>query len=234
MRRPTIGIIPLMDVARDSYWMLPGYMQGIIEAGGLPAMLPLTSDRALLEQMADEYDGFLFSGGHDLMPSMYGEEAVACEEFCPERDEMESILFSYAYEKDKASFGICRGLQFINVALGGTLYQDLPSQRPGEVTHRQPAPYDEPCHPVELVEGSPLQSLLKQQSIGVNSCHHQGIKGLSPQLQSMGTAPDGLIEAVWAPEKRFVWAVQWHPEFSFRKDEDSRVIFKRFVEACKG
>lgn len=233
MDLPEIGIVPLIDIGRDSYWMLPGYMEGLLEAGGLPVMLPLTADEDAIAQLAERYDGFLFTGGQDVTPALYGEEALpVCGERCPQRDAMERLLFRAAAERDKPILGICRGLQFINVMLGGTLYQDLPAQRPSEVNHRQAPPYDSPSHKVELPDGSPLQMLLGTGSITVNSCHHQGVKDLAPALRPMAFAPDGLAEAVFHPGRRFLWAVQWHPEFSRLVDENSRRIFRRFVEAA--
>ena len=234
MKKPTIGIIPLVDIGRESYWMLPGYMEGILEAGGLPVMLPLTSDRELLAQLAEEYDAFLFTGGHDLQPTLYGEEnSGLCGELCPQRDEMESILFPMVYELDKPALGICRGLQFFNAALGGTLYQDIPRQFPTPVNHHQDPPYDQPIHEVAVVENTPLGQAVGRETILVNSCHHQGVKDLAPGLQIMAQAPDGLVEAVYAPDKKCIWAVQWHPEFSHRKDAYSRMLFKAFVEEIK-
>lgn len=232
MRLPQVGIIPLVDAGRDSYWMLPGYMEGVADAGGLPVMLPLTADPRAVEQIADTFDGFLFTGGHDVTPELYGEEAKPyCGECCPARDAMERLLLPLAMERDKPVLGICRGLQLINAVLGGTLYQDLPVERPSDVIHHQDAPYDVPSHRVELPEGTPLRELLGQDSVPVNSCHHQGIKELAPGLSPMAFAPDGLVEAVWAPERRYVWAVQWHPEFSRLKDENSRRVFQSFVDA---
>lgn len=233
MNLPEIGIVPLVDIGRDSYWMLPGYMEGVLEAGGLPVMLPLTEDEDAIAQITERYDGFLFTGGQDVSPALYGEEALpVCGERCPQRDAMERLLFRAAAGRDKPILGICRGLQLINVMLGGTLYQDLPAQRPSAVNHRQAPPYDSPSHRVELLDGSPLQTLLGTGSITVNSCHHQGTKDLAPALKTMACAPDGLAEAVFHPDRRFLWAVQWHPEFSRLVDENSQRIFRRFVEAA--
>lgn len=233
MRRPMIGILPLVDIERESYWMLPGYMRGVEEAGGLPVMLPLTSDPAELEQLADSFDGFLFTGGHDVSPSLYGQEPTdLCQAVCEARDDMEKALFPLVFARDKAVLGICRGVQLINAVLGGTLYQDLPALRPSAVPHHQEPPYHLPSHPVTLT--GPLARALEADSIPVNSCHHQGIDALAPELAAMALAEDGLAEAVYAPEKSFVWAVQWHPEFSCAVDENSKKIFRSFVRAARG
>ena len=233
--KPLIGIVPLVDAGRESYWLLPGYMQGVTQAGGLPVMLSLTEEKGDLAQLADVCDGFLFTGGQDVSPEMYGEQVTSvCGETCPDRDGMERLLLEVALERNRAVLGICRGIQFLNAALGGTLYQDLPTQVPSQVCHRQPAPYDQPAHTVHLPVDAPLGQLLGREELGVNSCHHQGIRTLAPGLCSMAQAPDGLTEAVWLPDRRFVWAVQWHPEFSWKVDEASRRIFAAFVEGARG
>ena len=196
-------------------------------------MLPLTDDRMSVKQLAEMCDGILFTGGHDVSPSVYGEEVKpVCGQCCPERDRMEVLLLKEALAANKAVLGICRGIQLINAALGGTLYQDLPTERPSEVEHHETPPYDKTAHIVELLEGTPLQKLLKGDFLPVNSYHHQAIKDLAPGLNVMAGAEDGVIEAVYMPEKRFVWAVQWHPEFSYKVNESSREIFRAFVQAA--
>ena len=234
MNKPVIGIVPLVDAGRESLWMLPGYMDAVAQAGGVPVMLPLTDERADLETLLELCVGILLTGGQDVSPEIYGQTALPlCGELCPARDRMERVLLTAALEREKAILGICRGMQFLNAALGGTLYQDLPAQRPSKCNHHMDAPYDRAEHTVSLVEGSPLRGLLNSASIGVNSCHHQAVRNLAPGLSVMAEAPDGVVEAVWMPGKRFVWAVQWHPEFSYYADANSREIFNAFVESMK-
>lgn len=228
-----IGLIPLVDDGRDSLWMLPGYMEGVARAGGLPLMLPLTDDAAALDQLSALCDGFLLTGGHDVSPTLYGEQPLPeCGDTSPQRDAMELGLLDRAMALDKPVLGICRGIQFVNAALGGTLWQDLPSQHPSEVCHRQSPPYDAPAHNVTLLPDTPLSRLLDADTLAVNSYHHQAIRDLAAPLEPMALAPDGLIEAVWHPGRRFLWAVQWHPEFSFRSDAAARAVFRAFVSAC--
>jgi putative glutamine amidotransferase len=237
MRRPVIGLAPLWDEEKDSLWMLPGYMDGIEQAGGLPVMLPLSTDKLMLEQICRSVDGLLFTGGQDVCPGLYGEEkSTCCGTICDKRDDMESLLFSISVmSMDKPAFGICRGIQLFNVLLGGTLYQDLPAQYKGmpQLCHRQKPPYGMPDHRVTIGTGSPLHALLGTDTMAVNSCHHQGIRELSQELVCMAVAEDGLIEAVYVPCRRFVWAVQWHPEYSLH-DENSRLLFEAFINACRG
>ena len=136
-------------------------------------------------------------------------------------------------EGNKPILGICRGIQFINAMLGGTLYQDLPTQIVSNVEHHQSPPYDEPIHSVRIIENTPLHLLLEKNVIYVNSYHHQGIKKLSKELRAMAYSSDGIIEAVYAPGKKYVWAVQWHPEFIFSKDSNNKKLFQSFANAMK-
>ena len=153
---------------------------------------------------------------------------------CPRRDELEVPLLKKAVAAGKPIFGICRGLQLINAVLGGTLYRDLPSEHPSEIVHRQAKPYGRDTHTVFLQ--GPLRvilsDLIESNILPVNTLHHQAVRELAPGLEPMAVTPDGLIEAFYAPGGRFLWAVQWHPEYLFRNDAASRRLFKRFVEAC--
>lgn len=232
-KRPLIGLVPLVDYQRESCWMLPGYMQGVEQAGGVPVMLPLTRDRGELERLAAACDGFLLTGGQDVAPALYGgADPGRCGELCPERDAMETALLALARAQDKPVLGICRGIQLLNAALGGTLWQDLPTQCPSEVDHHQSGNYASPIHTVALQPGTPLAELLGSAPLPVNSLHHQAVRTLAPGLAPMAVAPDGIVEAVYEPGRTFVWAVQWHPEFSWQTDANSRAIFRAFVDAC--
>lgn len=233
-KKPVIGILPLVDTEKESYWMLPGYMEGIEAAGGIPVMLALTEDESTIKQLADSFDGFLFTGGHDVSPGLYGEEKLAeCAECSIARDNFERTLFKYVLEADKPVLGICRGIQLINVLLGGSLYQDIPTQYLTETKHHMAPPYNRTVHEVNIIEKTPLFDLIKCSVLGVNSYHHQAIKKLADELKPMAISEDGLIEAVYMPQKRFVMAVQWHPEFSFKTDRYSAMIFDAFVKSMK-
>ena len=229
-----VGVMPLWDEERESLWMLPAYLDAVREVGGLPIVFPFTEDEAELEQLTRLCDGFLLTGGQDVSPALYGEAPLeGLTVTCPKRDEMEGIVLRLALDRDKPILGVCRGLQFLNASLGGTLWQDLPTQRPSEIAHRQDLPKDRPTHGVTLVEDSPLRRCLGVERLAVNSAHHQAIRALAPGLRAMAFAPDGLTEAFWMPERRFLWGVQWHPEQLYRADAPSRAIFRAFVEAMK-
>lgn len=216
-KAPLIGVTPLWDAERQSVWMLPDYLDGIKAAGGIPVVLPIAMSEADAERIVGTFDGFLFTGGQDVSS-------------CPERDKEETLLLQKALEADKPILGICRGLQFINVFLGGTLWQDLPSQHPSTIVHRQGKPYGVPTHQVSI--SGELQSLLGKDILDVNTLHHQAVKDLANGLTPMAISTDGLIEAFQMPDKRFVWAVQWHPEYLFNTDKDSLALFSCFVGCC--
>lgn len=227
---PVIGVTPLWDLDKKSQWMLTEYTESIRRSGGIPVILPFEIDDAQAAQLAALCDGFLFTGGQDVAPSVYGETAALPLVTCPKRDELELKMLQAALALDKPIFGICRGLQFINAALGGTLWQDLLSQHPSAIVHRQGKPYDRPVHPVRLT--GPLADLLGKKELEVNTLHHQAIRELAPGLEPMADAPDGLVEAFCYPAHRFLWAVQWHPEYLFESDADSRALFVRFIQSC--
>lgn len=234
--KPVIGVIPLFDEEKDSIWMVPGYMEGIRAGGGLPVILPLKADEGETEQVCGMCDGFLFTGGHDVDTALYGaKKSDKCGLPNHDRDILEKRIFAYALEKDKPVFGICRGIQLINVLCGGTLYQDLPTEYTGtkEVEHHMNPPYDVPCHEVTIVKDTPLSKLLGKSTLSVNSYHHQAIKELASSLTAMAVSEDGLIEAVYMPGKKFIQAVQWHPEFIYLKDKDAVKLFESFADACR-
>ncbi len=200
--KPIIGVTPLFDSGKDSIWMVPGYVEGITAAGGLPFILPLKPNREDIYDIFKMCDGFLFTGENDINPELYGcAPTPECESINKDRDYLESELFKLCLEGDKPVLGICRGIQLINALLGGTLYEDLPTEKPSYINHRMSPPYDRPCHSVSLIKGTPLQRLLEKDSLSVNSYHHQAIKNLAPALKPMAVSEDGITEAVYLPDK---------------------------------
>lgn len=233
--KPVIGVVPLVDSARDSLWMIPGYVDGLLRAGAIPVTLPLTDDSAVIKELAGQLDGILLTGGQDIAPERYRAQPLAeCGETCTGRDAMELRLVRAALKRNLPILGICRGVQLLNVYFGGTLFQDLPAQHPHGIDHHMQPPYDRPVHRVDLVPKSPLANLLGCDSLQVNSYHHQAIRRLGRRLQVMAVSEDGLIEAVYLPDYRFVWGVQWHPELSYRTDANSRTVLQAFSQAAKG
>ena len=191
-------------------------------------------DREELEQLCSLCNGFLITGGQDVDPAIYGETPIPqMGEICTVLDQMERQVLEYVIKEDKAVLGICRGIQYLNDMLGGSLYQDLNVQHPSKTEHHMEPPYDRVIHQIQIIDGSPLHQLLQVTELGVNSYHHQAVKTLAPSLTVMAESEDGLVEAVYMPKKNYVWAVQWHPELSYQTDKYSRKIFESFVAACK-
>lgn len=149
--RKVIGIMPLYDDEKQSYWMLPGYMKMLEAENAIPLMLPLTSKVKELDHFLEICGGFLLTGGHDVSPSVYhARKEPWCGSCCEPRDEMERYILNGAVERDKSVLGICRGLQFMNACYGGTLYQDLETEHAGGIDHHMTPPYDRTAHQVTL------------------------------------------------------------------------------------
>ncbi|MBO1308874.1 gamma-glutamyl-gamma-aminobutyrate hydrolase family protein [Enterococcus sp. 669A] len=231
--KPIIGIMPLYDRKKESIWMLPGYV-GLIEAnGGIPMILPLTDNFDTLDYFLETCQGFLFTGGQDISPELYGaEKLVVCGETHQVRDTMEIYCMEKALEEDTPILGICRGAQLLNVVSGGTLYQDLPTERPTETNHQMKPPYDKGQHEVQLVEGTMLADILDQSSLSVNSYHHQGIKDVGEKLTVTAISEDGLVEGIYLDENQFVLGVQWHPEFFASDTRENQRLIQMFLAHC--
>lgn len=231
--KKVIGLIPLYDDEKESYWMLPGYMQMLEDCGAIPIMLPLTENEETLSQCFEMCDGLLLTGGHDVDPSVYGCRMIdACEKLCLKRDSMEAFLFNKAYEKDLPVFGICRGIQFMNVMMGGTLYQDLNIEHPSTIEHHMKPPYDKSIHKVYIKENTLLSDIIGSGEYKVNSYHHQAIRKLGNNIEVQAESEDGLVEAISISNKKFMVGVQWHPEFIYLKDSKCFDLVKAFVKEC--
>ena len=230
MMSKTVGVIPLYDSEKESYWMLPGYMRMLEAENVVPMMLPLTSKEEMLDYFLEICGGFLLTGGQDVSPDIYhSEKRPWCGECCELRDEMEQYVLTKAVEQNKSVLGICRGIQFMNACYGGTLYQDLKTEHAGSIDHHMKPPYDRAVHQVTIQRGTPLFDMIQKERIGVNSYHHQAIDRLSPRFQAAAVSEDDLIEGIYMPDRRFVLGVQWHPEFSYETDENSKKLIRAFA-----
>ena len=232
--RPVIGMLVSIDDERKAS-ALGDYAHAIEESGGLPLVLPFVKNGESISEFAALCNGFLFTGGVDVAPSYYGEEK---SEFCGEiqhyRDELELGIFSKVFAAQKPIMAICRGIQLVNVALGGTLYQDIPTEVQTTVLHRQTQPKTQPSHAVNVTQNTPLCTLVGGKTrIAANSFHHQAIKALGEGLAVMATADDGMIEAVFGTGDRYLRAYQWHPERLIDIDGDNRLLFDDFIKACR-
>ncbi len=225
--RPLIGLVSTRDGERKI--MSQRYMDAIWHAGGLPVVLAYTTDTERLSEYARIFDGFLFSGGVDVNPVKYGEEKkFDSVEIDDVRDEFEEALFKAVYPTGKPILGICRGIQSINVWLGGTLHQHLDG-------HDQNVSAEERTHSISIYEGSMLHRICGKTEIMVNTFHHQAVKNPAPALTVDAVGPEGYIEAAHEEGHRFLLGVQFHPEYYWQKEDDdhSAAIFGAFVKACR-
>ena len=232
MREIIIGVTPHYEPAMQTYMMRANYLSSVSAAGAVPAIMPALIDE--VDRLADTFDGYLFIGGPDVHPSLYGQPLrTYCGDISDARDEFEIAMLKAVLARKKPVLAICRGIQVMNVALGGTLYQDLFMEHPSCINHSMERPYNRMAHDVILTSGEPLAELLGREKLGVNSCHHQAIRTLAPGLKEMARSTDRLIEAVYLPDQPFAWGVQWHPEHTTLVDEASLSIFKALVDAAR-
>lgn len=229
--RPIIGLLAAVDNDGTTTLFHP-YARAIEQSGGVPLLLPYTESADVIARFVAMCDGFLFTGGVDIDPAYY-HEAVSetCGEIQPLRDRMELAAFEQAFRTGKPLLGICRGAQLFNVALGGTLYQDIPSECPSGIPHRQTEEKFEFSHDILVRDGTPLSALVGVDRMRGNSFHHQAIKALGSSFRVMAEAEDGMIEAIWLPDHPYLRAYQWHPERICEKDESNRAIFEDFIRA---
>lgn len=239
--RPVIGVTTqtlqsidgIPDALPASVVMNERYLTAVAHAGGTPVLIPLLDSEAL-RAAYDVCDGVLIPGGVDVDPACFGEAPhPRLGRIDPARDRVELAITHWAVEEQKPLLGLCRGLQVINVALGGTLYQDIASQCADAIRHDYFPTHgfarEHIAHDVTLATGSRLRDLVAADRIPVNSMHHQGIRDLAPALVASGTAPDGLVEAVEMPDERFLMGVQWHPEVFEMTDGPTGALFREFI-----
>ena len=228
--------MPIIAIAPCS--KLPDYEESVRRAGGEPRLLDYASDSPA--DVVKGVGGILLAGGNDVLPSLYGESAHQTFEAAETgRDEYEMELVRRAKEADVPVLAICRGVQLLNVAHGGTLIQDIPSQLTGALEHKLAVPPHQSfdlAHEIWIEKDSRLAALLRERlegsdSLEVNSRHHQALKALGEGLVTTATAPDGVIEAVEDPNRRFWVGVQWHPE-NFWRTGEFRALFEGFIKAA--
>ena len=233
--RPLIGITG--NYADQTCTLAEGYYKSVLTAGGIPVIIPPRymeegDDCSDLTGVLDSLDGIVFSGGGDPNPLLFGEEPIKqLHGITPERDLQELKLVRLAYERQIPMLGICKGIQMINAALGGTLYQDIHSQMDGiSVKHSQDEDRRFPSHTVKVEPDTLLHSLFGKDSLQVNSFHHQACKDIAPCLRLSAISPDGVIEAIESSEHKSILGVQWHPEtFILRESSYMMPIFNWLV-----
>ena len=245
-RRPVVGIPTqtlqsLGGVSAEippSWVMSQRYILTLTAAGAIPWLVPLVDDDTL-RGIYQELDAVFLPGGADIDPATYGADPhPLCDKTDRERDRVEVALATWALEDEKPVLGVCRGMQLINVAAGGSLYQDLAEELPGAIKHDyfpfrgQSFSRDFLAHEVDVADGTRLATLLGAGNVRVNSMHHQGVKALGQGLVSTAVSPDGLIEAIEGERGGYLVAVQWHPEALTDNDARTRTLFADFIEAA--
>jgi putative glutamine amidotransferase len=239
--KPLIGILANFAVDKESQF--PGqekiyvnrdYITALEQAGAIPILLPMTSKQELIRAHIQLVDGILISGGYDLHPFTYGEEPhPKLEEVCPERDHYEIEVVQVAASLKKPILGICRGLQLMNVAFGGSLYQDMSLHQPKTtLQHWQKGPIDMEYHTVTIETHTKLYTIVGEKQLVTNTFHHQAIHRLATCFQVSARSFDQVIEAIESPEADFLIGVQWHPEKMIHQSSPMRKLFKAFVEAA--
>ena len=241
--RPLIGISCSMgqaiysmhqdNVPQLQHRLGDNYVKAVMEAGGIPVLLPNSTDLSCVEEIAAGLDGFLLSGGGDVDPALFGQRATAqLGAVTPRRDDFELALARYIMnETDKPVLGICRGIQVMNVAMGGTLHIDLPSD--GKLCHSLTMyPRNVRTHDIRVTDGSMMEDIMEGREGRVNSFHHQAIREVADCfVVTAVSSEDGVIEAVEQPGERFVVGVQWHPE-ELTEFPEAKNLFRSFVKAA--
>jgi len=238
MPEPLIGITTWREKSRIGHGLIAAaeaYAQAISRSGGLPVMIPVGTPADQLTLTLSRLDGLVFTGGGDIDPQRYGlDKNPNVKNIDRDRDRVEIQLVRDAIQQNKPFFGICRGFQIINVALGGTLFRDIEQDYPETIGHtfsHPEWPRDHLAHDVIIEPESPLAETLGRTTLKVNSLHHQGADQLAAGLEIMAQSSDGLVEAFRLLDHPFGWAVQWHPE-QLMAHKSTQILFRRFVLAA--
>jgi putative glutamine amidotransferase len=223
------GLFPGMKRAVVSH----DYVQAIMMVGGIPLLLPVVDDEGSIKGQVEQVDGVLLSGGYDINPLLYGEEPFReLDAVFPEVDEHHILSVKIAAALGKPMLGICRGLQVLNVAFGGTLHQDITQYSCNCLKHFQKGQRHVPSHTVELIPNTVLSKIFAKDFIVTNSFHHQSVKDIAPGFVLNARARDGIIEGIEKEEGAFIVGVQWHPEMMATQSSEMLPLFKEFVDAA--
>jgi len=241
--KPIIGVTPDFNAGdrkewggrEPTYFLRARYIRAIEELGGVPLVLPLHADRVTRRHILSNIDGLLITGsGPDLPPSLYGERQRFPFKIVSERRaSFELDIVRLAKQADLPLLGICGGMQTMNVACGGSLFQDISSQVPHPLQHRQRTSATNLSHTVTVAAGSLLRRIVRSVSMRVNSSHHQSVNAVAPSLIASAQASDGIVEAIESPAHRFFLGIQWHPEFLFDRHPLHRRLFEAFLRASR-
>ena len=238
MARVAVGLTIGNSRDQDIFSLRDDYVRAVETAGGLPLVLApgkIEDAPALAGEYLDRVDALVLSGGADIDPALYGEERhPTVTRVFPERDAFELALCREALRRDLPMLAICRGHQLLNVATGGTLFQDIASQVEAAVVHDPDTERWERCHDVDLLPGTRLRDILGQERVAVNSFHHQAVKKMGRGLVlSARGCDDGVIEGMEMPDRKFMIGVQWHPESFWDKPQGFQPLFQALVNAAR-
>ncbi|HBT20775.1 MAG TPA: peptidase C26 [Peptococcaceae bacterium] len=228
---PVIGITCHMDYSAGKFVLSHYYVRVIECSSGIPFILPVITHDDLIDKYSEILDGLLLTGGVDVDPLFFGEQPRGTREITPERDVFEMKIVRKFMALNKPILGICRGMQVLNIAAEGSIFQDINDEVPGVIKHMQEAPRWHPTHTIEIVPGTKLGKIYKKSKINVNTFHHQAVKEAAPGFCISALAADGIIEAIESSKHKFVIGVQWHPEHLAFWDKASLRLFKAFIEA---
>ncbi len=218
----------------EYFYLYEPYISAIHDAGGVPVIIPVGLGPRYTGRVLELIHGLVLSGGGDIDPNRYGDLLTTkLRRVEPKKDETEIEIFNLAFSRNIPILGICRGAQLMNVALDGTLYQDIITQMRMAINHDAEFPPSEPSHVVTIEKDTKLYKILGESAIWTNSRHHQGIKLHGKGLTVSAKASDGLIEGIEHPNKKWVIGVQWRPESMAKIDKLQAKLFKAFVDACK-
>lgn len=231
-------VIPLIGVTcgeDDLNFFARRFYVNVIEAlGGVPVLIPSVGKSVIREKYQSFLHGILLSGGVDVNPLVFGEEPVpGMGEITPGRDEFEIVLTKKFFAEGKPIFAVCRGCQVLNLAMGGSIFQDINSQITPKIKHYQQAPRACPTHSITVAPQTKLCRILAREHAWVNSFHHQAVKAPAPGFLASAAAPDGVIEAIESGDHPFALGVQWHPECNWQQDSGSYQLFQAFIQACQ-
>jgi len=241
--KPVIGVTPDYNAGdradmggrEPTYFLRGRYIRAIEELGGIPVILPLVAGPSARQRLLDRIDGLLLTGsGPDRPPRLYGErQRYSFPVVSTRRADFELDVVRHARARDLPLLAICGGMQTVNVACGGSLYQDIPSQVEDALNHRQRTRAVHVAHSITVSPHSLLKKVVRRATLMVNSAHHQSVKAVAPSLVASAVAPDGVVEAIESPEHRFLLAVQWHPEFLFEQHQAHRRLFQALLGAAR-
>jgi putative glutamine amidotransferase len=231
MRNKAVILIPsAIDEEKNLLYVKKQYCDALINAGALPFIMPVTDDVSVIDTYINMCGGILIMGGVDVDPRLYGDvNRTYNGRISPQRDFVETYVIKKAAQSGMPLLGICRGIQILNTAMGGTLYQDIYAQKGTDMRHSQNAPEWYDTHSVTVAKDSWIYRATGLEQINVNSFHHQAVKDIAPGFEAVCYADDGVIEAIESLDKKML-GVQWHPELMYEKAKEHEAIFIEFVK----